>query len=110
MWYLKLQYLIPSAFCLSSEIVTATLTAKVLKCTGVISEMQLFNVPSVIKIPLAVKMLRDLSLPQANGKCLNGWSYTLRGLPVRGMLSTVSYCTLQSYSKTNILFSVHFML
>lgn len=46
--------------------------------------MQLFNVLSVIKIPLAVKMLRDLSLPQANGKRLNGWSYTLRGLPREG--------------------------
>lgn len=69
MWYLKLQYLIPSAFCLSSEIFTATLTGKILTWTGVIFDMQLFMVHCVIKIPLAVKMQRDLSLvAQANSK------------------------------------------
>lgn len=81
MWYLKLQYLIPSVFCLSSEIFTATLTVKILKCTGVIFYIQLFIVHSVIKIPLAVKMQRDLSLvAQANGKYLYRLSYSLRGV------------------------------
>lgn len=36
MWYLKLQYLIASAFCLSLETFTVTLTAKVLMYTGAI--------------------------------------------------------------------------
>lgn len=81
MWYLKLQYLIPSVFCLSLEMFTATLTVKILKCTGVIVYIQLFIVHSVIKIPLAAKMQRDLSLvAQANGKYLYRLSYILRGV------------------------------
>lgn len=69
-----------------------TLTAKVLQCPGVIFEMQLFNVPSVIQIPLIVKTLRDLSpSAQAKGECLYGWCYMFRGY--QGSTYSLQYLT-----------------